>query len=230
MTNRPGVARRRARPAASTAAPSSCPAPSRSPPSAGARWLVARPSGERRRHVPHPQRLPHRRPRPRRRARRARLRPAHRARRGFPRQGRAARRRRDEFARPVDRRFPRPPGVERPRPSRHDDHHRLRLVPRLHRHADLAPRRGRHRLRHLHRRAACTAPTMDATVRPTYARAGLNYWVEPPPFVTAPPMPAGHPRPGAGSRRKGSARSPRRPRDVPEAPGADPPPAAQQQE
>jgi hypothetical protein len=34
-------------------------------------------------------------------------------------------------------------------------------------------------------------PTMDATVRPTYARAGLNYWVEPPPFVTPPPMPAG---------------------------------------
>jgi hypothetical protein len=34
-------------------------------------------------------------------------------------------------------------------------------------------------------------PTMDATIRPTYARAGLNYWVEPPPFVTPPPMPAG---------------------------------------
>jgi hypothetical protein len=34
-------------------------------------------------------------------------------------------------------------------------------------------------------------PTMDATVRPTYARAGLNYWVDPPPFVTPPPMPAG---------------------------------------
>ncbi len=33
-------------------------------------------------------------------------------------------------------------------------------------------------------------PTMDATVRPTYARAGLNYWVEPPPFVAAPPMPS----------------------------------------
>ena len=33
-------------------------------------------------------------------------------------------------------------------------------------------------------------PTMDATVRPTYARDGLNYWVEPPPFVTPPPMPA----------------------------------------
>ena len=34
-------------------------------------------------------------------------------------------------------------------------------------------------------------PTMDATVRPSYARAGLNYWVEPPPFVHPPPMPAG---------------------------------------
>ena len=33
-------------------------------------------------------------------------------------------------------------------------------------------------------------PTMDATVRPTYARDGLDYWVEPPPFVTPPPMPA----------------------------------------
>ena len=32
-------------------------------------------------------------------------------------------------------------------------------------------------------------PTMDATVRPTYARAGLNYWVDPPPFVTPPPAP-----------------------------------------
>lgn len=40
-------------------------------------------------------------------------------------------------------------------------------------------------------RALMYEPTMDATVRPTYARAGLNYWVEPPPFVTAPPMPAG---------------------------------------
>jgi len=34
-------------------------------------------------------------------------------------------------------------------------------------------------------------PTMDATVRPTYARDGLDYWVEPPPFVTPPPMPEG---------------------------------------
>jgi hypothetical protein len=31
-------------------------------------------------------------------------------------------------------------------------------------------------------------PTIDATVRPTYVRAGLNYWMEPPDFVTAPPM------------------------------------------
>ena len=34
-------------------------------------------------------------------------------------------------------------------------------------------------------------PTMDATVRPTYARAGINYWVEPPDFVTPPPAPPG---------------------------------------
>lgn len=34
-------------------------------------------------------------------------------------------------------------------------------------------------------------PTIDATVRPTYARAGLNYWVEPPSFVTPPPAPTG---------------------------------------
>ena len=34
-------------------------------------------------------------------------------------------------------------------------------------------------------------PTMDATVRPTYARAGLNYWIDPPPFVTPPPAPPG---------------------------------------
>jgi hypothetical protein len=30
------------------------------------------------------------------------------------------------------------------------------------------------------------APTIDATVRPSYARDGLNYWVEPPSFVVAP--------------------------------------------
>lgn len=34
-------------------------------------------------------------------------------------------------------------------------------------------------------------PTIDVTVRPTYARAGLNYWVAPPPGVTPPPAPAG---------------------------------------
>ena len=34
-------------------------------------------------------------------------------------------------------------------------------------------------------------PTMDATVRPTYVRAGINYWVEPPDFVTPPPAPPG---------------------------------------
>jgi hypothetical protein len=34
-------------------------------------------------------------------------------------------------------------------------------------------------------------PTLDATVRPTYARAGTDYWVDPPPFVTAPPGPPG---------------------------------------
>jgi hypothetical protein len=34
-------------------------------------------------------------------------------------------------------------------------------------------------------------PTIDATVRPSYARAGTGYWVDPPPFVTAPQMPAG---------------------------------------
>jgi hypothetical protein len=35
------------------------------------------------------------------------------------------------------------------------------------------------------------APTMDATVHPSYARGGLNYWVEPPDFVTPPPAPPG---------------------------------------
>jgi hypothetical protein len=29
-------------------------------------------------------------------------------------------------------------------------------------------------------------PTIDATVRPSYARAGTDYWIDPPPFVAAP--------------------------------------------
>ena len=73
------------------------------------------------------------------------------------------------------------------------------------------------------------ATTMDATVRPTYARDGLNYWVEPPPFVTPPPMPAGIRSWGRESP-QGVGTVPVAPAEVPEAPGADPPPAAQQQE
>ena len=34
-------------------------------------------------------------------------------------------------------------------------------------------------------------PTIDATVRPTYARGAPDYWIDPPPFVTAPPGPPG---------------------------------------
>jgi hypothetical protein len=34
-------------------------------------------------------------------------------------------------------------------------------------------------------------PTIDASVRPSYARDGLNYWVDPPSFVTAPVGPTG---------------------------------------
>ncbi len=72
-------------------------------------------------------------------------------------------------------------------------------------------------------------PTMDATVRPTYARAGLDYWVEPPPFVTPPPMPAGIRSWGRASP-QGVGSIPVAPAEVPQAPGSDPPPAAQQQE
>jgi len=34
-------------------------------------------------------------------------------------------------------------------------------------------------------------PTIDASVRPSYARDGLNYWVDPPSFVVAPVGPPG---------------------------------------
>jgi hypothetical protein len=34
-------------------------------------------------------------------------------------------------------------------------------------------------------------PTIDATVRPSYARGGTDYWIDPPSFVTVPQMPAG---------------------------------------
>ena len=71
--------------------------------------------------------------------------------------------------------------------------------------------------------------TIDATVRPTYARDGLNYWVEPPPFVAAPPMPPGIRSWGRESP-QGVGAIPTAPADVPEAPGAEPPPAAGQQE
>ena len=72
-------------------------------------------------------------------------------------------------------------------------------------------------------------PTMDATVRPTYARDGLNYWVEPPPFVTPPPMPADIRAWGQQSP-KGIGAIPEAPAEPPEAPGAEPPAAQQQQE
>lgn len=71
--------------------------------------------------------------------------------------------------------------------------------------------------------------TIDATVRPTYARDGLNYWVEPPAFVTAPPMPPGIRAWGRESP-QGIGAIPTATAEPPEAPGADPPPAAQQQE
>jgi hypothetical protein len=70
---------------------------------------------------------------------------------------------------------------------------------------------------------------MDATVRPTYARAGLNYWVEPPPFVTPPPMPPGIASWGRESP-QGVGAIPEAPVEVPEAPGSEPPAAQQQQE
>lgn len=72
-------------------------------------------------------------------------------------------------------------------------------------------------------------PTMDATLRPTYARDGLNYWVEPPPFVEAPPMPA-HIRAWGQESPKGIGAIPQAPTELPQAPGVEPPPAAQQQE
>jgi hypothetical protein len=71
--------------------------------------------------------------------------------------------------------------------------------------------------------------TIEATVRPTYARDGLNYWVEPPAFVTAPPMPPGIRSWGRDSP-QGIGAIPTAPADLPEAPGAEPPPAAEQQE
>lgn len=71
--------------------------------------------------------------------------------------------------------------------------------------------------------------TIDATVRPTYARDGLNYWVEPPAFVTAPPMPPGIRTWGRESP-QGVGAIPTATAEPPEAPGAEPPPAAQQQE
>ncbi|HET7714522.1 MAG TPA: sugar dehydrogenase complex small subunit [Bauldia sp.] len=57
-------------------------------------------------------------------------------------------------------------------------------------------------------------PTIDATVRPSYARAGLDYWVDPPPFVTPPPMPAGI--------RSWGRESPQGVGAIPEAPAAVP--------
>jgi hypothetical protein len=68
------------------------------------------------------------------------------------------------------------------------------------------------------------APTMDATVRPTYARAGLNFWVEPPPFVTPPPMPAGIKSWGRESP-QGVGSIPQAPATMPEDPPATPPSA-----
>jgi hypothetical protein len=72
-------------------------------------------------------------------------------------------------------------------------------------------------------------PTMDATVRPTYARAGLNYWVEPPPFVTPPPMPEGIRSWGRESP-QGIGTIPQAPATMPEDPPAPPssePPATE---
>jgi hypothetical protein len=68
------------------------------------------------------------------------------------------------------------------------------------------------------------APTMDATVRPTYARAGLNYWVEPPPFVTPPPMPPGIRSWGRESP-QGVGAILQAPATMPEDPPEPPPPA-----
>ncbi len=65
-------------------------------------------------------------------------------------------------------------------------------------------------------------PTMDATLRPTYARAGLNYWVEPPPFVTPPPMPEGIRSWGRASP-QGVGAIPQAPATMPEDPPAEPP-------
>lgn len=72
-------------------------------------------------------------------------------------------------------------------------------------------------------------PTMDATVRPTYARAGLNYWVEPPPFVTPPPMPDGIKSWGRQSP-QGVGAIPQAPSTMPEDPAVPPssvPPATE---
>jgi len=72
-------------------------------------------------------------------------------------------------------------------------------------------------------------PTMDATVRPTYARAGLNYWVEPPDFVTVPPAPPGITSWGRQSP-QGVGAIPQAPSTMPEDPAAPPssaPPATE---
>ena len=81
------------------------------------------------------------------------------------------------------RRWPRPSAIPAPRrstifwPTRRratrvfaprSSDHRLRLVPRLHRHADFAPRRGRHRVRHLHQGADVRAD--DGRHRPSDLR------------------------------------------------------------
>ena len=156
--------------------------------------------------------------------RRARLRPAHRARRGAsPRRPAPSPRR----SRPPTRRrwtISWRTRLERPRPPRHRRHHRLGLVPRLHRHADLAPRRGRHRLRHLHRGAACTRRRWTPpSARPTPAPASTTG------SSRRPSSPRRRCRPassrGAANRRKASARSPQAPATMPEDPPAAPPSA-----
>ncbi len=64
-------------------------------------------------------------------------------------------------------------------------------------------------------------PTMDATVRPSYARAGTNYWIDPPPFVTVPPAPPGIREWGRASP-QGVGEIPEAPDEVPFAPPQGP--------
>jgi hypothetical protein len=69
-------------------------------------------------------------------------------------------------------------------------------------------------------------PTMDATVHPSYARAGLNYWVEPPDFVAPPPAPPGIKAWGRESPQGIGAIPEAAPPPPEEAPPPTPPPAA----